>query len=230
MASARDNVAVGVIPWLLLGFGAVGLFSAGCAAQRLRVEASSLAEHRAAAERERAEANAHRELFDPYALVTRIPLVPAEPGLPVMDDTDGSNPTSWHLAEAADHEAHARAHAAAAIALERFEATECRAIPAKERGACPIIVAALGVHEIDGGVRVDLRTEADAARIAARMRCHLAYAHAVGFDRAPSCPLYMRGVDIRLSAGGRAIDVVGDRRAVVLEIRRHITEVALIAR
>ncbi len=214
---------------LLLALGVITFIQMGCAAPRVRIDEAGSAGHRAEAEKERAAAAAHREQFDPYARVTRETRVPVEPGLPVMEDAVGTNPTSWHLTEAAEHEAHAHAHVAAATALEHFEARECAAIPPRERNACPVLIGASAVTDIDNGVRIDFRTEADTARLAARMRCHLAYARAIGFDRAPYCPLYMKGVDVVLSAGGHAIEVLGDRRGVVTEIRKRVADLAPIA-
>jgi hypothetical protein len=211
-----------VIPIATLLCVALGVTASGCARTDLRLDAMGVAAHRAAAAEARKAAATHRQQFDPYARTTAGTPTASEPGLPMMDDGFGDNPTAWRVAQAEVLEAHARGHEAAAAALERFEAAACAEVPARERGACPMLPAHASVQQIDGGVRIRLDVAADLAKIAARMRCHLAYARALGFDRAPACPLYAAGVDVLVDASARSIDVVVDRHAAVSELRRAV--------
>lgn len=229
-AHHHPTVALDGFIWVLLLFAGLAFaLLAGCAAPRVELEETGAAGHRSEAAKEAAASEARRQQFDPYAVTTRSTEAAPEAGLPVMDEAVGANPTGYHLAEAARHDEHARAHAAAAETLEHFEAAECKMIAAPERSACPILVSVVAVRDIDRGVRIELPADAHVDRLANRMRCHLAYARAQGFANAPSCPLYMKGVDIRQSKDGRAIEVLGAERAVVSEIRKRVLQIALVA-
>jgi hypothetical protein len=61
----------------------------------------------------------------------------------------------------------------------------------------------------------------------ALMRCHLAYARTRGFDRAPDCLLYLRGVEINTASDGRGIEVTSREHAVALQIVRRSIAVSL---
>src|SRR6185369_5601361 len=121
------------------------------------------------------------------------------------------NPTQWQLKEAARHDRHAASHERAAAKLETFADQECAGFSVAVRAACPTFSPIEKLEEIDGGVRLYFRSDVDAGAVAAHMRCHLAYARMYGFEGIPDCPLYIKGVDIRRSSDGRAIEIVGNK-------------------
>jgi hypothetical protein len=119
------------------------------------------------------------------------------------------------------HREHAEEHQRAAAALERFEAAECQAVPEPERAACPF----LGVEDtttIDKGVRVTLHAGRDVNDVLARMQCHAAFARAQGYQGMEHCPIYHRGVQIRLSPDGNAIDITSDDPNVAAEVQHEV--------
>jgi hypothetical protein len=184
----------------------------------VRPDDLSAEEHRRQATRERDAAAAERAHFDPHARA----MSPVQvQNLPMLSEY---NPTQKHLRTAAQHAAHARAHEAAAASLEQFEDDACKPLSAAARSACPILGTLKAIDDIDGGVRVEL-ADANALDVTvAHMRCHLAYARARAFQVVADCPLYLRGVEIRRSADGRAIELVGGSRALQDELRRRVRE------
>lgn len=201
------------------------LFAAACAttssSATVQPDELSAAGHRQEAARERARAEDAYARWQPNA---RTPL-PAAP----IGSVDGPrmypielypyNPTDRALADAERHVRHAREHEAAAVALEGFEDAECRAFAPKARAACPLLGPIAAVEDRANGVRLALADGAPVAAIVAHMRCHLAFARTRGFTGIGDCPLYMRGVEIALSAGGRGVDVTSRDPAVVREIQ-----------
>jgi hypothetical protein len=181
----------------------------------------SAAEHRKIATAERARADDAYARWEPGS---RVPL-PTTPGsttdAPRMFPIDlfPYNPTDRALADAEWHLRHAREHEAAAAALEGFEDAQCREIPAKARAACPLLGPVATIDDRLDGVRITFATDADVDAIVAHMRCHLAFARAKGFGDAGDCPLYMRGVEINVAIGGRAIDVTSGDAYVARQIQ-----------
>jgi hypothetical protein len=62
------------------------------------------------------------------------------------------------------------------------------------------------------------------------MRCHYAYARARGFEEATSCPLYMRGIDIKQAKDPLAIEITTATPDQVAELRTRSREEAVYAR
>jgi hypothetical protein len=211
-------------PLLLLGFA--------CASSPNRVdpEEMSAQAHRDEAQKEQAEANADQASFNPAA---------AQPspfrdrggegdslsGIPIY------NPTEGHLRESDWHRQHARAHQIAAEKLERFEASACDGIPAKERAACPLLIRVTQIEDIDGGVRVTFKGGTDLTPILKNMQCQHAYARTHGFaDDSDACPLYMGGLDIRQANNQTAIELTANLPKTIEAVRKNIRAQAIFAR
>ena len=90
--------------------------------------------------------------------------------------------------------------------LERFEAIECRDFPPSSRAACPLLGPLTSVDDIPGGVRARFSQGRRSTPSSRTCRCHYAYARARDFDVVASCPLYMRGIDIRRDDDPMAVD------------------------
>jgi hypothetical protein len=206
--------------WLL-----AALLLGGCATARpVRPDDLSADEHRHEAAQERDAAAADKTRFDPNArAMSRFQVE----NLPVLNEY---NPTEKYLRSAAAHAAHAREHEAAATALEQFEDDACKPLTPAARAACPVLGPLSGIEEIDGGVRVRLADANALDHTVALMRCHLAYARARAFAVMADCPLYLRGVEIRRSADGAAIELVGGTRDLQDELRRRVREEAVQSR
>jgi hypothetical protein len=117
------------------------------------------------------------------------------------------NPTEVELRRADEHRAHARQHEQAAQALERFEAAECVGFPPAARAACPLLRPVTRIDDLGDGVRVTFAPAAPVDAIFAHMRCHYAYARTRAFEDNASCPLYMRGVEIKRGQDPRSIEI-----------------------
>jgi hypothetical protein len=202
--------------WVAIAAGAFGFVWGGCATTRVRPDEASAEEHRRIAAHESALADAERAKYDPAARA--IPPFQVQ-NIPEVGEY---NPTERHLKLAATHAAHARQHASAAADLERFEDGACKPLAPAARAACPVLGPIVAVEDIDHGVRL---RPADANAIdplVALMRCHLAYARTRGFANVPDCPLYMRSVEIRLSADGHAIELTSPEAPTVHELRDRV--------
>jgi hypothetical protein len=199
--------------WITLAASASVFVLTGCS-RGVRPDDMSAAAHRQEASKERVAADEHRRQYDPHAVAT-MPPSRAEPAPVVV----AGNPTEVHLQAANAHERHAREHEQAAAELDAFEASECAEVEHSHRAACPVLIGVKQVVDIKGGVRVELRHAADVPEMLGRMRCHLAFARTRGYERAADCPLYVRGVDIRAAADGKAIEITGATRALIDEIR-----------
>jgi hypothetical protein len=206
--------------WLL-----VTLLLVGCASRApVRPDDLSAADHREEASREREAAAAERARFDPNArAMSRFQVQ----NMPYLSEY---NPTERYLRSAAAHTAHAREHEAAAAALEQFEDDACKPLTPAARAACPVLGPLSGIEDIDGGVRVRLADANALDQTIALMRCHLAYARARAFAVVADCPLYMRGVEIRRTADGGAIELVGGTGDLQDELRRRVREEAVQSR
>ena len=62
------------------------------------------------------------------------------------------------------------------------------------------------------------------------MRCHYAYARTRGFEEATTCPLYLRGIDIKPAKDPLAIEITTADAAQVGELRARSREEAVYAR
>ena len=140
----------------------------------------------------------------------------------------GLDPASRLLWEAESRRAHALQHEAAAHSLERFEAQECAGIDSSLRAACPVLGPVKAIRDIPGGVRLELADGSHLDGLLALMRCHLAYAQSKGFEPvAAACPLYIRGIQIRASTDGAALEIVGATERLASEIRSRSLETAI---
>ena len=117
---------------------------------------------------------------------------------------------------------HAAAHAASVAELERFEDAACRGLSRAARAACPFVQPVV-LKAIPRGIRIQVQPD-DAAEIAARMRCHLAYAKARGFRHVTECPLYLPSVEIELTEQRDAIEVTSIDPEVAGELIVRATE------
>jgi hypothetical protein len=200
--------------WFLLAGSAAAFLMIGCT-RPVRPDDMSAAAHRSEATKERLAAEEHRRQFDPYAVAA----APVGRGVESVSVASHENPTQHHLVVADAHDAHAREHESAAAELDAFEARECAGLGHAERAACPTLLGIRRVSDISGGVRIELASAEVTPAVIARMRCHLAFARTRGYERAPDCPLYVRGVEIRASSDGRAIEITGNTNALAGEIR-----------
>jgi uncharacterized spore protein YtfJ len=194
-----------IVASLLTACGSAGVRPDEMSAQAHRQEAAYERHTAAARERRAAEQpQGSTPPFDPYS--------PSQMGL------DPAEKLRW---EAESRRAHALQHEAAARELERFEAEECKGIEPRARGACPVLGPVISLRDIPAGVRIELASSGDISGVVALMRCHLAYAESRGFEEvAAACPLYIRGIQIRASADGMALEIIGGTERLVKEIRR----------
>jgi hypothetical protein len=189
----------------------LGLLAAvGCAHHEVRADDMSAEAHRRAAADERARADDEAARYDPT--VTAAP--PASLGRegPVLFPLAvyaPFNPTLRHIYRADEMAAHAAQHERAAAELEAFEDQECGAFPPTTRAACPVL-GPVRVEDLPDGVRLHLPATMPVDATLAHMRCHLAYARTRGFAPTATCPLYLRGTQIRRAPEGDAVDLVSD--------------------
>jgi len=200
------------------------LLKAACAtsARSVPPEERGAEEHRREAERERQVA---RQLEREAA---QRPWENDPSYNPDRDRAMGHEPANDRMDEAERRRAHARAHAAAADSLERFESQECAGVDAPERASCPLLGPVSAIRDIRGGVRVELVPGTPVAGLVAAMRCHHAFARARGFSpEAASCPLYMPAIRIRRSVDGTAVEILGSTPASVDEVRKRARQEAV---
>ncbi|HVV48354.1 MAG TPA: hypothetical protein VHO06_01725 [Polyangia bacterium] len=145
-------------------------------------------------------------------------------------DLNVYNARSEHLERARVLTEHARQHEATAAALEQFEEAECKQFPPETRPACPLLGPVVAITDIPAGVRVQLASGTRADAVLAHMRCHLAFARARGFGAASSCPLYVKGIDIRAGSTSGTIEIVSDDAKIVDEVRARAREEAVLVR
>jgi len=140
------------------------------------------------------------------------------------------NPSNEHLARARQLEEHAREHRAAAAKLETFVQDECKGFPPETRASCPMLGPVRYIEDIPYGVRVGFTAQTKVDAVAAHMRCHFAYAQAYGFDTVESCPLYVKGLAIRVSKDGKAIELTSREPRMEDAIRTRTREEAILVR
>lgn len=200
------------------------LLAVGCA--HTQPEEMTVDQHRAEAQRHTAAAKQEEAQFQSGATMQMPSRTPFNEG---SGDWVAYNPTEHHLDKADRELRAAAAHLASANRLETFEDAACAKIPKAERAACPLLASWVAqVQETRVGVNLVLKGTADGADIDRRLNCHLAYAHATGFDR-PSCPLFVKGMTIRLAQAG-VIELAGKdpdvARAIQAEARKLFTGAA----
>jgi len=133
---------------------------------------------------------------------------PPEPRMHGPAPMYGADPADWHAQEAERLRAHARQHERAAQSLVRFESAECRDVPPSVRAACPLFGPLVKLEDLPDGVRATFAPGTRVDLVAAHMRCHFAYAQSRGFDEDISCPLCLRGIEIKRASAPEAIDIV----------------------
>jgi hypothetical protein len=149
---------------------------------------------------------------------------------PEVTQADEGDPRARLWTDADRRRAHARAHELARLELERFESRECRGIEPRARAACPVLGPATAIRDVPGGVRVELKATIRVDSVVSNMRCHHAFARTRGFAvEAAACPLYVRGIRIRRSIDGRAVEILGHTNDVVAQIRKHSREQVVFA-
>jgi hypothetical protein len=204
------------------------LWLSGCAAPVVRPDDMSAAKHRQEAE--------HESRLAREQIVSRVPATARAPTS--LDATEKEyrhsvpiySPLDGQLAAAELHRQHARDHSRAADFLERFEAVECRDFSPSSRAACPLLGPLTSVDDIPGGVRARFKPGTPVDAVVAHMRCHYAYARARAFDVVASCPLYMRGIDIRRDDDPMAVDIVSADGDTAAKIRARSREEATFVR
>ena len=201
----------------------LGLVLGACsgAAKGSRPDDMSVAGHREASEAEAREAEQHEGRFDPDARATR----GGRPGgvranLPFAERE--YNPTAHHESEGAEHREHARQHEQAAKALEAFEDASCSQIAPTVRGACPLGAIA-GTTLLQNGVRLTVAAGTPVEAVVAHMRCHVAYARSKALVGMDGCALYLRGLQVALSADGKSVEVTSDDPEVVKALQARLT-------
>jgi hypothetical protein len=187
------------------------LGSCGTGREAVKPDDMSAAQHRAEAARENEAARRRANDYHPHASVPS-PFSPAAGVGPseAVAPPAVYNPTEVELRRADTHRAHARQHERAAQELERFEAAECVGFPPAARAACPLLRPVARIEDLGNGVRVTFAAGSPVHAIHAHMRCHYAYARTRAFDDAASCPLYVRGIDIKRGPDPLSIDITTD--------------------
>ncbi len=184
-------------------------------------------EHRAEAERHQREAASEQRQYDPHAReMARDPGAamgmrgPLEGAPGVIPPLATYNPTELHLEAAEAHRHAADSHLKAAAELERFEDAACTGLSKAERAGCPLLAPKVAkVEETSFGVRLHLKPTADGAELYRVMSCHLAFAHAHGYD-STSCPLYLSGVTID-KVGDDLIELRSGSAATAAQLRQE---------
>jgi hypothetical protein len=215
----------------ILALGALALVGFTACAHEVKPDGTSAAAHEQQANVETAQAQAE------VARATRdAPPLPSPTAAPANNPeaynypVDAYNPGAEHLARARELEAHAREHRAAAAKLETFVQDECRGFPPETRASCPMLGPVAQIRDIPQGVRVAFSAKTRVDAVAAHMRCHLAYAQAYGFDTVADCPLYVKGLQIRVSDDGKAIELTSHEPRTIDVIRARTREEATLVR
>jgi hypothetical protein len=185
----------------------------------------SAPEHRAEANRHRAEARDALEGYDPGQKEVRVdPKSGAERTGPMDTAPDSTsfpveayNPTSTQLKLAEKLLDHVRHHEAAAQKLENAARSACAAFPEETRYASPLVGNLTEVADIEKGVRLKFRKDLPLDAVFAHIQCHLALARAEGYASIPDCPLFVRGV--RAAKQDDAVDLIADDPAAEKELR-----------
>ena len=137
------------------------------------------------------------------------------------------NPAEAHMMRARQLEAHAHQHQDAAKKLEGFVQDECKGLPPETRASCPMLGPVAQLADVAGGVKVTFTPHTRVDAVATHMRCHFAYAQAHGFDTLIDCPLYVRGLQIRVTEDGQAIELTSSDPATATVIRARSREEAM---
>ena len=193
------------------------VLTASCS--HVQTDGMTAEEHRAEAAVHLEKAREERELYDPAKTMRPAPRAAGSPMFGQVDvPFDPYNPSDAHM-QAADREMiEANQHLAAAKALEKFEDQSCAGLSPAQRSACPLFASAVKqVEWKEGGFKLTFKEASEAALTFPRLRCHLAFAVANGFDR-PSCPLLVKGTSLRRE-GADGIIFEGDSPEVAGALR-----------
>jgi len=214
-----------------LVLGALALVGLAACAHEAKPDTMSAAAHeqRANVETVQAQAEVARATQEAPPLPNPSPM-PAVSPEGYLYPVDSYNPAAEHLAHARELEEHAHEHRAAAAKLETFVQDECRGFPPETRASCPMLGPVSQIRDIPQGVRVAFSAKTRVDAVAAHMRCHLAYAQAYGFDTVNDCPLYVKGLQIRVSDDGKAIELTSHEPRTVDVIRARTREEATLVR
>ena len=226
----RKQLSRLLVTALALASAAAAAGSCGTSREAVKPDDMGAAQHREEAARENEAARRHARDYDPKATV---PSTFHQAGGPTSGDyafpLSVYNPTDPQLRRADEHRAHARQHEKAAQQLERFEAAECVAFPPAARAACPLLRPVERVDDLGDGVRVTFTAGTPVDAVFAHMRCHYAYARTRAFDDAVSCPLYLRGIEIKRAKNPLAIDITTKDWQRVRDVQTHTREEAVYA-
>ena len=190
-----------------IGLALVTVASCGGAATSVKPDEMGAAQHKEAAAQETETARREADRYRPDA-------VRPSPGGQPLGITDGTysapvyNANEGHLAAADWHRRHAQEHEKAAQSLEHSEEAACRDLAPGERAACPFLGPVVRIDDVEGGVRVIFKPGTRVDAIVAQMRCHYAFARARAFAETATCPLYLRGIEIRRAADPNAVEIV----------------------
>jgi hypothetical protein len=175
----------------------------GCV--HVKAEDETVKEHLAAARLHDLRANEERAQYDPQQSrlrATPLGRLANEVGPPI-GVMESYNPTEAHAILADQELRKANEHVAAAKKLEVFEAKACAGVSAADRSSCPLLASSVTrVEATNEGFTLMLKPNVDAEQVFRRLRCHLAFAIASGFD-APSCPLFLKGTELPGASGLR---------------------------
>jgi hypothetical protein len=131
------------------------------------------------------------------------------------------NPAGSHDRMGKEYEEHVQRHIEAAKLLADFEEATCIKFPKSVRVVCPLRGQVSRVEDIDKGARIHLIKSHPIQAILDHMLCHQAFGLSVGHKGMPECPLYLKGIQIRLSSGGNAVEITSDEPQVASEIVRR---------
>ena len=192
------------------------LLSACARNELVRADDMSAAQHRAEAQKQR------------DAALRAASLSGSDGGQPSRSsDPAAYDPADERRREAEHRAEHARQHRAAAEFLEQFEDRACLLVPSGSRAACPLLGPVVRLVEIADGIRVTFADAKRAKTVISEMLCHYAYARARHFDETISCPLYVRGIEIRQGLEPSSIEIVSRDDKTVRLIRERGREQAV---
>ena len=197
----------------LLGVALAAVALGGCAHAEMTGD-----EHREAAVGAEQRAAVEKSEYDPSATATRVvsPRAPIEAEIEPMRQY---NPTLGHLTESDRQMKIAFDHLKAAQKLDTYEDAACTGVSIAERTSCPLMAPHVAsVEESADGVTLHLKGGPAAERLAAQMKCHLAFAKASDFVSVP-CPLYVKTVTLTLRER-TLLDIFSPDPKVAAQLRR----------
>ncbi len=170
----------------------LGLMLLGC--PHVRATERTAAEHRSdAARHQEAARNAREQVVTDGSQLATLNAPGRQPAGQPDAALTAYTPRQEHLEHADRELREANEHLAAAKSLLAFEDEACAGLSAGERSSCPLFASTVSrVEPTREGFTLAFRSDLDADQSYRRLRCHLAYANARGFDR-PSCPLFVKG-------------------------------------